>query len=818
MAENKEKIFPRIIEEEMKESYLDYSMSVIVSRALPDVRDGLKPVHRRVLFGMRELAMNYNRAYKKSARIVGEVLGKYHPHGDSAVYDTIVRMVQTFSLRYPLIDGQGNFGSVDGDSPAAMRYTEVRMDQISEELLNDIDKGTVRFSRNFDDTLDEPTVLPAKIPNLLINGSTGIAVGMATNIPPHNLKEIVDAVKATIDNPEIGVMDLLEFVKGPDFPTAGIIYGIEEIKRAYQTGRGKVIVRARSETEELNNGKSRIIISEIPFQVNKLNLLNKIVELIKEKKVEGISDLRDESDRDGLRVVIEIKRDYDPEAILNLLYKHSQMQVTFGIILLALVDGQPKVLTLKEIIQHFISHRINVIVRRTQFELDQAEKRAHILEGLKIAIDNIDEIIALIRKSKDPVEARNQLISKFSLSELQAKAILDMRLQRLTGLERDKIEQEYQELLVLIDSLKVILNNKERQFEIIKEELNTIVEKYNDERRTEIVQNYEEISYEDLITEEEMVITISHGGFIKRFSPLAYKTQHRGGRGVSGANIKEEDFVEHLFVASTHDYMLFFTDRGRCHWVKVYTIPQTGKTTRGRAIINLINIEPGEKIRAFVSVRDFEKKGFITMATQKGIIKKTELSKFSRPRKGGIIAINIREDDQLINAQITSGDDDILIVSHNGKSIRFNENDVRAMGRNSTGVKAITLKNEDRVITMAVADPELSLLIISENGYGKRTPIQDFRLQRRGGSGIIAMKVTEKTGKISAAVEVGDTEDVMIISEKGIVIRQKIEKISIIGRNTQGVRMIRLDENDLVSDITLVVQTETDENELEEGD
>lgn len=812
MADNKERIYPRLIEDEMKESYLDYSMSVIVSRALPDVRDGLKPVHRRVLFGMRELAMNYNRPYKKSARIVGEVLGKYHPHGDSAVYDTIVRMVQDFSLRYPLVDGQGNFGSVDGDSPAAMRYTEVRMGRISEELLNDIDKGTVNFTRNFDDTLDEPAVLPAKIPNLLINGSTGIAVGMATNIPPHNLKEIVEAVKATIENPDIDVLQLIEYVKGPDFPTAGIIYGMEEIKKAYATGRGKAIVRARAETEELPNGKSRIIVSEIPYQVNKLNLLNKIVELIKDKKVEGISDLRDESDRDGLRIVIEIKRDFDPDAVMNILYKHSQMQVTFGIILLALVNGEPKVLTLKEIIQHFINFRIQVVVRRTQFELDQAQKRAHILEGLRIAIDNIDKIIALIRAAKDPLDAKTQLIDGFGLTEIQAKAILEMRLQRLTGLERDKIEQEYSELLILIEKFTAILASKEKQFEIIKEELDEIVNRYADERRTEIIQNYEEISYEDLITEEEMVITITHGGFIKRFSTIAYKTQHRGGRGVSGANIKEEDFIEHLFVASTHDYILFFTDKGRCYWLKVYAIPQPGKTARGRAVINLIDVEPGEKIQAFVTVRDFEKTGFITMATRNGIIKKTELSKFSRPRRGGIIALNIREDDELINAQVTTGNDDILIVTHVGKSIRFSEKDVRSMGRNSTGVKAISLRKEDKVISMAIADSSLSLLIISESGYGKRTPIEEFRLQRRGGSGIIAMKVTQKTGKLAAAVEVGETEDVMIITEKGIVIRQKVERISKIGRNTQGVRMIRLDENDKVSDITLVVQSENEEN------
>ncbi|KAA3609842.1 MAG: DNA gyrase subunit A [Calditrichaeota bacterium] len=814
MAEN-ENILPRLIEEEMKESYLDYSMSVIVSRALPDVRDGLKPVHRRVLFGMRELSMSHNRPYKKSARIVGEVLGKYHPHGDTAVYDTIVRMVQDFSLRYPLVDGQGNFGSVDGDSPAAMRYTEVRMDQISDELLTDIDKDTVNFSRNFDDTLDEPTVLPAKIPNLLINGSTGIAVGMATNIPPHNLQEVIEAVKATIDNPEIEILDLMEFVKGPDFPTAGILYGTEEIKRAYTTGRGKARVRARTSTEEMKNGRQRIIVSEIPYQVNKLNLLNKIVELIKEKKIEGISDLRDESDRDGMRIVLELKKDIDPEAILNLLYKHTQMQTTFGIILLALVDGQPKVLNLKEIIDHFIKHRLDVIVRRTQFELDQAERRAHILEGLRIAIDNIDEIIELIKKSKDPIEAREQLMKRFGLSEIQAKAILDMRLQRLTGLERDKIEAEYQELLVLIDSLKEILGSQEKQFVIIKDELDEILSKYADERRTEIIENYEEIAYEDLITEEEMVVTISHGGFIKRFATQEYKTQHRGGRGVSGATVKDEDFVEHLFVASTHDYILFFTDRGRCHWLKVYMIPQTSKTARGRSIINLINIEQGEKIQAFVSVRDFEQDGHITMATQNGTIKKTDLEKFSRPRKGGIIAINIREDDKLINAQVTSGNDGILIVTRNGRSIHFKESDVRSMGRNSTGVKAIKLKGDDEVIAMAVADPERMLLTISDHGYGKRTQVTDFRVQNRGGSGIIAMKVTEKTGKLAAAVEVSGNEDIMIITEKGIVIRQKIEQVSIISRNTQGVRMIRLDENDSVSDIALVVNGENESEEVE---
>ncbi len=817
MAEN-EKILPVLIENEMRESYLDYSMSVIVSRALPDVRDGLKPVHRRVLFGMHELSVTFNRPHKKSARIVGEVLGKYHPHGDSAVYDTMVRMVQDFSLRYPLVDGQGNFGSVDGDSPAAMRYTEVRMNQIAQEMLADLEKNTVDFARNFDDTLDEPTVLPAKLPNLLVNGSSGIAVGMATNIPPHNLREVVEAVKAYINDPEISIIDMMEHIKGPDFPTAGIIYGIEEIKKAYTTGRGKAIVRAKADIEEMNNGKSRIIVREIPYQVNKLNLINKIVELVKDKKVEGISDLRDESDREGMRIVIEIKREFDPEAILNLLYKNSQMQTTFGIILIALVKGRPHVLNLKQIIENFVEHRLDVIVRRTQFDLDQAEKRAHILEGLKIALDNIDEIVELIKSSKDPNEARDKLITRFGLSEVQAKAILDMRLQRLTGLERDKIEEEYQQLLSLIEELKSILASKEKQFEIIKTELDEVNDKYGDERRTEIITNYEEINYEDLITEEETVVTITHRGFIKRFSATAYRTQKRGGRGATGASIKEEDFIEHLFVASTHDTILFFTDKGKCHWLKVYMIPQTGKTSLGRSIRNLIEVSPDEKIQTFLTIRDFTQQGNIVICTKNGTIKKTELEAYSRPRKGGIIAINIREDDQLIGAQFTTGENEILIVTKNGNAIKFHEKDARAMGRSSSGVRAIRLKGDDEVISMAIAKAEKTLLTISDKGYGKRTKIGEFRLQKRGGSGIIAMKISKKTGSLVGAMEVDQNEDLIIITENGIVIRQKIESISIIGRNTQGVRVIRLDENDRVSDIARIISNEEEENNHEQED
>ncbi len=812
---SKERIIPILIEDEMRESYLDYSMSVIVARALPDVRDGLKPVHRRVLYGMHELGVQHNKPFKKSARIVGEVMGKYHPHGDMAVYDTIVRMVQDFSLRYPLIEGQGNFGSIDGDSPAAMRYTEVRLQRIAEELLTDINKNTVDFVRNFDDTLDEPVVLPATLPNLLINGASGIAVGMATNIPPHNLGEVVDAIKAVIDNPEIEIDEIMQYLKGPDFPTGGIIYGINGIRQAYHTGYGKITVRGKVEIEEMRGGREAIIIKEIPYQVNKLNLINKIVALIKERKLEGISDLRDESDRDGMRIVIEVKRDYDPNVIINFLYKHTQLQNTFGINMLALVKGQPMVLNIKQMIQHFIDHRIEVIVRRTKHDLEEAERRAHILEGLRIAIDNIDEIVEMIKTSESPDVAKERLIARFGLSEVQAKAILEMRLQRLTGLERDKIEKEYRELLKLIDELKTILASKEKQFQIIKDELDELVRKYNDQRRTEIVSSVEDLTIEDLIREEDVVITISHHGFIKRFPLSEYRTQNRGGKGITGAVTKEEDFIEHLFIANTHEHILFFTDRGKCYWLKVHAIPPGSRTAKGRPIINLINIESGEKIKAVLPVKEFEEDKFILMATERGVIKKTRLSAFSRPRKAGIIALNIREDDQLIEAKLSDGNRKVIFVTRNGKGILFHEKEVREMGRTATGVKAIRLRDGDVVIAMVVVDEGMDLLTVSEHGYGKRTAVEDFRQQSRGGSGLIAMRITEKTGKLVSAIGVYDHQDIVIITENGIINRQNTANISRYGRNTQGVRLIRLGENDRVSDVAKVAVENGEEDEEE---
>jgi DNA gyrase subunit A len=808
-----EKIVPTLIEDEMRNSYLDYSMSVIVSRALPDVRDGLKPVHRRILFAMRELGLAYNRSYKKSARVVGEVLGKYHPHGDSAVYDAIVRMTQDFSLRYPLIDGQGNFGSVDGDFPAAMRYTEIRLARIAEEMLRDIDKNTVDFTSNFDDTLKEPTVLPGILPNILINGSSGIAVGMATNIPPHNLSEVVAGIHAMIEQPDIEISKLLRYIKGPDFPTAGIIFGYEGIKEAFQTGRGRVMVRARANVEVTRNGRENIIITEIPYQVNKTNLIEKIAELVQTKKVEGISDIRDESDRDGMRIVIELKRDVEAKAVLNFLYKHSQMQITFGIIMLALVKGQPKVLNLKEILQYYIDHRHEVIVRRTKFDLDEAEKRAHILEGLKIALDNIDEIIELIKKSKDPETAQRNLITRFKLSEIQAKAILDMRLQRLTGLERKKIEEEYREVIKLIEKLKAILANKGLRMQIIKDELSEIKDRYGDERKTEIVRDYQDLTVEDMIAEEDMVITISHRGSIKRFPVSGYRRQNRGGKGSTGATTREEDFIEHMFIASTHNYILFFTDKGRCYWLKVHEIPQAGKASKGRPIVNLIDIEKGETICAFVAVKNFEEQAYIICITNKGVIKKTELAAFSRPRKGGILAITINEKDELIAARLSEGKNDVILVTRNGYSIRFNEQEVRQMGRTAAGVKGITLRKGDYVIGMVIVKREDTLLTITEHGMGKRSNVADYRRQSRGGKGIIAMKINDKTGPVVNVLNVVDSEDIIMITEKGIVIRQHIGKISVTGRNTQGVRMIKLDSDDKLSDVAKIVATEEEDEE-----
>ncbi len=805
MEIQRQNILNTSIEEEMKKSYMDYSMSVIVSRALPDVRDGLKPVHRRILYGMMELGVGYNRAYRKSARIVGDVMGKYHPHGDSAVYDSMVRMTQEFSLRYPLIDGQGNFGSIDGDSAAAMRYTEARMKRISSEMLKDLEKETVKFTPNFDESLKEPTVLAAVIPNLLLNGSSGIAVGMATNIPPHNMNEVVDAIVSQIDNPEITIQELMGHIKGPDFPTAAIIYGAAGIREAYETGRGKITVRARANIEERKNGRFSLIITEIPYQVNKSSLIEKIVMLVRSKKVEGISDIRDESDKDGIRLVIELKRDIVPEVVLNLLYKHTQMQETFGVIMLALVDGLPKVLTLKEVIYEFIKFRHEVVVKRTQFELKEAEARAHILEGLKIALDNLDAIIKTIRGSKNPKEAKAALMTKFSLSEIQSQAILDMRLQKLTGLERQKIIDEYTEILKLIARLNEILNNVGLRMEIIKTELREVQNRYGDDRRTEIIPDAKDFTIEDMIAEEEMVITITHNGFIKRYPVSGYRRQNRGGRGSAGAKARDEDFIEHLFTASTHDYILFFTDRGKCHWLRVHEIPQAGKATRGRALINLLRVDQGETVQAYIAVREYEENLFITMATANGLVKKTALTAYSRPMKGGIFAIDIREDDYLIDAQITNGENDIILGTRNGMSIRFSETNIRSTGRKTMGVKGIELKGEeDRVVGMIVVRREGTVLAVSEHGFGKRTEVINYRTQNRAGKGIITIKTTPKVGPMVALLEVVDNDDLMIITSRGVLIRQPVSSIRSIGRNTQGVKLIRLDEGDSIAAVTRV--------------
>jgi len=806
MEIKRERVLPVYIEEEMKESYIDYSMSVIVSRALPDVRDGLKPVHRRVLYGMHDLGLRSNAAYKKSARIVGEVLGKYHPHGDSAVYDTMVRMVQDFSLRYPLIDGQGNFGSLDGDAPAAMRYTEARMTPIAEELLRDLDKDTVDFMPNFDESLKEPKVLPSMLPNLLINGSSGIAVGMATNIPPHNLNEVVDALVLLIKKPDSKVEELMKIIKGPDFPTGAIIYGEEGIDEAYRSGRGRIIVRARASVESVRGGRNNIIITEIPYMVNKANLIEKIAALVNEKKVEGISEVRDESDKDGLRVVVELKRDAQETVILNQLYRHTQMQVTFGVIMLALVDGVPMVLNLKQVLQHFTDFRHEVVVRRTKFELDKAEKRAHILEGLKKALDHIDEIIALIKKSRNPETAKQGLMRTFKFSEIQAQAILDMRLQRLTGLERKKIEDELKETLKLISKLKAILANRALRMQIIVDELNALKEKYGDDRRTEIITKTEEFTIEDMIAEEDMVITISHFGFIKRFPVSGYRRQSRGGTGHSGASTKVEDFIEHLFIASTHHYVLIFTDKGRCYWLKVYEIPQAGKGSKGRSIVNLLNIQKDEKIAAIVNVREFDDEHYLIMATNNGLVKKTVLSAFGNPRKGGINAINIRAGDDLIDAKLTDGNQEIVLGTHFGKAIRFHESDVRDMGRQATGVAGIALAKNDYVVGMVAVRKESTVLVVTEKGYGKRTPIKEYRITRRGGKGIVTVNTTERVGKMVAIKEVVKDDDVMIITTKGNVIRQAVKQIRLSGRATQGIRLIRLTANDQIADVARIVK------------
>jgi DNA gyrase subunit A len=807
-----EKIIPITIEDEMQSSYIDYSMSVIVSRALPDVRDGLKPVHRRVLYGMSDLGMLHNRNYKKSARIVGEVLGKYHPHGDSAVYDSIVRMVQEFSLRYPLVDGQGNFGSIDGDSAAAMRYTEVRMQRIAEELLTDINKETVDYQTNFDDTLTEPTVLPAMLPNLLLNGASGIAVGMATNMPPHNLNEVVDGTIAVIDDPEISTEDLMKHITAPDFPTGGIIYGYEGVKDAYSTGRGKITMRARANVEELRNSREQIVVTEIPYQVNKATLIEKIAKLVQMEKITEISEIRDESDREGMRIVIILKRSANAGVVLNQLYKYTQMQQTFGVINLALVKGRPKIMALKELIQHFIEHRVEVIIRRTIYDLDQAEARAHILEGLKIALDNLDEVIKTIRASKNPQEANEQLRKKFALTDIQAKAILDMRLQKLTGLERDKIDSEYREIVERIAEFREILSNRDRQNEIIKEELTDLKDRYGDERRTQIVYSAEDFSIEDMIADEDVVVTISNKGFIKRMPVSGYRRQRRGGKGMKGTTTKDDEYVEHLFVATNHNYILFFTEKGNCYWLKVYEIPEGSRLARGRAIVNLIDIDKDDSIRTFVPVKtldddEYIKNHSIIMATKQGQVKKTSLEAYSRPRRDGIIAINIKDDDSLLEAALTDGESNIILANRNGRAIRFHESDAREMGRNTSGVRGMTLDKNDELVDMVVIKNthESTVLAISENGYGKRSLVDDYREQSRGGKGVITLKVTPKTGKLIALKEVSDNDDLMVITERGKIIRMECQGIRTMGRNTQGVRIMRLDDDGKIAAVTRVV-------------
>ena len=816
MATIFEKIVPVTLEEEMKSSYIDYAMSVIVARALPDVRDGLKPVHRRVLYGMHELGMFHNKPYKKSARIVGEVLGKYHPHGDTAVYDTMVRMVQDFSLRYPLVDGQGNFGSVDGDSPAAMRYTEARLARISEEMLRDLDKNTVEFIPNFDDTLQEPTVMPSYLPNLLVNGASGIAVGMATNIPPHNLGEVADGLITLIKNPNITIEKIMKNIIAPDFPTGGIIYGYAGVKEAFLTGRGRIIVRAKANIETQKSGREHIVITELPYQVNKANLIEKIADLVHSGKINDISNIRDESDRDGMRIVIELKKDAQPPIVLNQLFVHTQMQTTFGVIMLALVKGVPKVLNLKETLQYFLDHRMDVLIRRTKFELDAAEKRAHILEGYIIALDNIDAVIQTIKKSKDVETARQNLMKKFKLSEVQAKAILDMRLQRLTGLERQKIEDEYKETIKLIEKLKGILKSEEKRKLIITEELQEVRKKYADARRTEIVYDYEDFSLEDIIAEEDVVVTISHSGFIKRFPVSGYRKQGRGGKGVTGAGTKDDDFIEHMFIASTHQYILFFTDKGKVYWLKVHEIPEGGRAARGRSILNLLQKDKDEMITAFVAVKEFSDDKFLIMATEQGTVKKTVLSAYGNVRKGGINAINLKKNDRLIEVKMTDGTNDIMIGTRNGFAVRFNEKDTRDMGRTATGVRGVRLGKGDKVVGLLVIKRQgISVLVVTEKGFGKRSDINDYRITHRGGKGVITVKTSDKIGKMIAMMEVNDNDELVIISTKGMVIRQSMKDIRVMGRATQGVRVIRLKDGDSIADIAKVVPEEEAEEIIE---
>ncbi len=814
----KEQIVPTLLEDEMQSSYLDYSMSVIVSRALPDVRDGLKPVHRRILYAMDGLGLASNKPYKKSARLVGEVLGKYHPHGDSSVYEAMVRMAQPWAMRYPLVDGQGNYGSVDGDSPAAMRYTETRLAKIAHEILRDIDKDTVDFRPNFDETLKEPSVMPTVLPALLVNGSSGIAVGMATNIPTHNLGEIVDGLQAMIQNPEITAEELMQYVPAPDFPTGGIIYGYQGVKDAYLTGRGRIIVRARASIEEpLKGSRTAIIVTELPYQVNKANLIEKIADLVRAKALEDIADIRDESDRDGMRIVIETKRDGMPMVVLNNLYKHTQMQVTFGANMLALVGGRPRVLTLRDMMKEFIKHRVNIIVRRTKYDLDAAEKRAHILEGFIIALDNIDEVIKTIRASADAATASISLQTKFGLSEIQAKAILEMRLQRLTGLEREKIQQEYKEIIRKIERLKAILASKDLQMSIISEEFAELKNKFNDARRTEVVHNAQEFTIEDMIANEDVIITITHGGNIKRTKVTNYRRQHKGGRGASGTGKYEDDWVEHVFQAATHHFLLFFTDMGRVYRVKVYDLPEGSRNSKGRSLANVIQKTSDETVTAYCSVKEFSDESYIIMATSGGTIKKTPLPKFANVRQNGIIALTLNGEERLISAQLSDGTCDIILGTNNGIACRFRESDVRSMGRTAAGVRGISLMAGDRVMSMIVIKrPDTQVLVVGERGYGKRTKYEDFRLTKRGAKGVISMNITEKTGKVVGLLSASDTEDLVVMTTNGILIRQAIKPIRTIGRNTQGVRLIRLDKGDTIADITTVAKDETNGEDLAE--
>ncbi|MFD1992000.1 DNA gyrase subunit A [Paenibacillus nicotianae] len=812
MAEEKiSQIKDRDIGVEMRDSFMDYAMSIIVSRALPDVRDGLKPVHRRILFAMSELGMAPDKPYKKSARIVGEVIGKYHPHGDSAVYETMVRMAQDFSMRYMLVDGHGNFGSIDGDMAAAMRYTEARLSKIAMEMLRDINKETIDFAPNYDGEEKEPIVLPARYPNLLVNGVSGIAVGMATNIPPHNLGEVIDGVQAMIQNPEITSMELMDYIQGPDFPTSGYILGRSGIRQAYQTGRGSVTMRAKATIEE-NNNKARIVVNELPYQVNKARLVEKIAELVREKRIEGITDLRDESDRNGMRVVIELRRDVNPSVVLNNLYKHTAMQSTFGVNMLAIVNNEPKLLTLREVLHHYIQHQIEVIRRRTQYDLKKAEARAHILDGLRVALDNLDEVIRMIRASNTSDVARESLIERFSLSLEQAQAIMDMRLQRLTGLEREKIENEYNELLVKIAEYREILANEELVLEIISTELNEIKERFGDERRTEITVGEESILDEDLIPKEEVIVTITHTGYIKRSPVTTFRSQKRGGRGVIGMDMKDTDFVQHLFVTNSHNHLLFFTDKGKVYRIKAYEIPELGRTARGTPVINLIQIEQGESVNAVISVEQFEGDQHLFFATKQGVVKKTRLDDYTNIRKGGLIAINMREDDELIEVKLTDGQQEIIMGTSYGMSIRFSEANVRPMGRSATGVKGITLDEGDAVIGMDIVDDDQKVLIVTSKGYGKRTPGSDYRIQTRGGKGIKTMNVTDKNGNLAGLKVVKDEEDLMIITTSGTLIRMDIEGISTMGRNTQGVKLIHIRDEDSVATICRTDKNEEDES------